>query len=194
MFRKISMVLMATMILVFGGQSKADVSADMQVLQLATHVQAMASGLGWKVGDRAEYSIKAMGGFINGKMVTFVREETATEFWLQQDADLGFAGKQKIEILFNKANGQILKVLVNGKEEQLPKNNSEIVEMTEDHVTVPAGTFACIHAKIKDKDNGQIQEAWINPKEIPISGLLKSIGQTQMGEVSNELTSFKFAN
>lgn len=163
------------------------------VLQAAViQSQVSATMLKWKVGDKADY--KMAGGFINGTVKSFVREDNGTEIWVQQDMDMGFLGKQKVEILFDKATGQVKKLLANGQEQQLPStSNIEVVETKEDRVTVPAGTFDAIYAKIKDRDNGQIQEAWVNPQEVPITGMVKAIADSQLGKINQELTAKSFA-
>lgn len=163
------------------------------VLQAAAiHSEVSATALKWKVGDKADY--KMSGGFINGTVKSFVREDNGTEIWVQQDMDMGFLGKQKVEILFDKATGQVKKLLANGQEQQLPNaSNVEVVETKEDRVTVPAGTFDAIYAKIKDKSNGQIQEAWINPQDVPITGMVKAIADSQFGKINQELTAKSFA-
>lgn len=158
----------------------------------AIQSQVSATMLKWKVGDKADY--KMAGGFINGTVKSFVREDNGTEVWVQQDMDMGFLGKQKVEILFDKATGQVKKLLANGQEQQLPStSNIEVVETKEDRVTVPAGTFDAIYAKIKDRDNGQIQEAWVNPQEVPITGMVKAIADSQLGKINQELTAKSFA-
>ncbi|MDZ4083100.1 MAG: hypothetical protein U1E10_09200, partial [Bdellovibrionales bacterium] len=88
----------------------------------------------------------------------------------------------------------VKKLLANGQEQSLPDtSNIEIVETKESSITVPAGTFDAIYAKIKDKSNGQIQEAWINPQEVPINGMVKAIADSQMGKITQELTAKSFA-
>lgn len=161
-----------------------------------SHIEALADanaaqGLNWHVGDRASYKLD--GGFIKGTIESFVREDTGSGFWMQQDANLGLFGKQKVEILFNKADGQIQKLLVNGKEQSVPTaGDVEVIEMKEDHIRVAAGEFDCIYVKIKDKKEGQVQEAWINPGAVPMSGVIKSMSDTQLGKLTQELTSFSF--
>jgi hypothetical protein len=59
---------------------------------------------------------------------------------------------------------------------------------------VPAGSFKCIYAKIRNKKSGEVQEAWINPQEIPMMGIIKAAGESQFGPVSQELTSYSRAN
>lgn len=173
--------------------TEAAVAFAQPVVQAAVvQSQVSATMLKWKVGDKADY--KMAGGFINGTVKSFVREDNGTEIWVQQDMDMGFLGKQKVEILFDKATGQVKKLLANGQEQQLPSaSNIEVVETKEDRVTVPAGTFDAIYAKIKDRDNGQIQEAWINPQEVPITGMVKAIADSQFGKINQELTAKSFA-
>lgn len=146
--------------------------------------------LNWKVGDSANYSLS--GGVIQGTMTTLFREKTEEGFWVQQDMDLGFLGKQKVEILYNRSTGEVLKLIVNGKEETPPKGDDlEIIESKETSVTVPKGTFDCIYAKLRNKSDNSETEVWINPNLIPLGGLIKTVSQTQMGPLNVELTDFK---
>ena len=162
------------------------------ITSVAMHATVTTLGLKWKVGDTADYSMNA--GFISGTIHSFVREDNGTEIWVQQDMDLGFAGKQKVEILFDKATGQVKKILAEGKEQTLPDaSNMEVVDQKEDSVTVPAGTFKAIYVKIKDKTKGDIQEAWINPQDVPINGVIKVLADSQLGKVTQELTAKSFA-
>jgi hypothetical protein len=150
----------------------------------------VATGLDWKVGQENNYKLN-MGGFLNGTMKMYVREVIADGIWMVQDIDLSIQ-KQKVEVLIDPNNGQIKKMIVNGKEQQPPKTDFELVEQKEDRVTVPAGTFDAIYLKIKDNaNNGQISEQWVNPRDIPLSGMAKSVANSQLGKVTVELTSFK---
>ncbi len=146
-------------------------------------------GLPWKTGEKASYNIDM--GFIKGTAVMTVREETTVGFWLDQDMDLGFMGKQKVEIYIDKQTGKILELRVNGKKQQPPEpGQTEVEETKQDRVTVPAGTFDCIYARIKDISKNETSEAWINPSIVPIMGLIKQVAPGAMGEVKLELTSF----
>lgn len=187
-------ILLGALLSVNVSTAKADVAIfDINSMQQAAMSEAMVAGLKWKVGDQADYKI-SIGGFINGTIHAFVREDLGTTLWMQQDADLGFMGKQKIEVQFDKATGQVLKILANGQEQKAPSaGDVELVEIKEDSVTVPAGTFKCIYAKIKDKQSGEIQEGWLNPQAVPMSGAIKSLGNSQFGQVKQELTKFSFA-
>ena len=151
--------------------------------------QAEVLGLGWKVGESADYTIKM--GFVNGKMHSFVREEVHEGFWVQQDMDMGFLGKQKVEMLIDKNTGEVLQLLVNGEKQAPPEQgDQEVIEMTEDRISVPAGTYDCVYVKVRDNKENKESEAWINPTEIPITGMLKTIAPGPMGKVTVELTKF----
>lgn len=150
--------------------------------------QAQTQGLDWKVGDSANYGINM--GFIKGTMVMSVASVANDGIWMNQDIDLGFAGKQKVETLIDPNTGEVKKMIVNGKEEKIPDSKVEVVEVKEATITVPAGTFDCIHARLKDEKNQEIN-AWINPQLVPMSGLLKQVAPSQFGNVTVELKSFK---
>lgn len=150
--------------------------------------QARTTGLDWKVGDRADYSVDM--GFIKGTMNSSVRSIGAEGVWMDQDMDLGFAGKQKIETLIDPNTGAIKKMLVNGQEQQIPEQDIEVIEVKEDRITVPAGTFDCIHARMQDKKDKKEINAWINPQLVPMSGLLKQVAPVQFGTLTVLLKSF----
>lgn len=157
-----------------------------QIVSLAT--QPELNMIDWKVGDTGNYSIDM--GFVKGTMVMHVREYVAEGPWVEQNIQM-MGQKQKVEILFDKNDGSIITLLVNGEKQEVPKNNSEIEEMKEAKITVPAGTFDCIYLKIKDLDKNETSEAWINPNIIPISGLIQQKAPSQFGAVTIKLTSFR---
>jgi hypothetical protein len=160
-------------------------------LQHQTMSQAHTNGLSWTIGDSCHYNM-TMGSFIKGTMEILVREKTDEGYWLDQNLDLGFMGKQKISMLIDPNTGAVKKVIVNGKEEQPPEQGDiEVIEVKEDKVTVPAGTFDAVYFRAKDKKQDQEIQQWANPKLIPVMGLIKSISPSQIGEVVNELTSFE---
>lgn len=152
--------------------------------------QARTMGLNWSVGDQNDY--KMSGGIINGTNVVYVKEKTPEgNFWLVQDMNMGFMGKQLAEILIDANTGAILKMIVNGQEQQVPEQEIEVISMTEDRITVPAGTFDAIHIIAKEKKQNTDINQWVNPKEIPINGMLKSISPTPIGmKITMELTKF----
>lgn len=145
--------------------------------------------LGWTVGDNTNYNLDA--GIAKGTLSILVREETSEGFWLNQDADLGGFGKQKVEVLIEKTTGKVLELIVNGEKKDVPNDPPpEVVEVKDASVTVPAGTFDATYVKTKDKD-GKFGEAWANRDLVPVSGMIKSIQPSQFGNVTLELTNFK---
>lgn len=149
-----------------------------------------AQGLKLKVGDMAQYSLKA--GFISGKMIMTVKDLTADEAVITQDLDLGFAGKQACEVTLNPNTGETKKMVCNGQD-QKPQDPSdiEVVETKEDTIKVPAGQFVCIYVKAHIKSQNQDVEQWVNMKDVPVFGLVKTLAPSQLGKVSIELEKFK---
>lgn len=143
--------------------------------------------LNWTVGDNANYKMDM--GFIKGSMKMSVASVTADEIWMNQDMDLGGFGKQKSEVLIDANTGAIKKILVNGQEQQIPEQDMELIEIVDDTVTVPAGTFDCQHIRLKDNKSGGEVKVWSNAT-VALSGMVKTIQPGQFGEVTLELTSF----
>lgn len=186
-----SFIVAAAMVVSTSAHAYNTVAEALFASQQANIQQAVvAFGLDWKVGQENNYKLN-MGGFLNGTMKMYVREIIADGIWMVQDIDLSIQ-KQKVEVLIDPSNGQIKKMLVNGKEQEPPKADFELIDQKEDRVTVPAGTFDAIYLKIKDNaNNGQITEQWVNPRDIPLSGMLQSKADSQFGKVTVQLTSFK---
>ena len=182
--------IIAALGLAFTVQAKA---APTIIDAIVTHTQAVSmdqahtQALDWKAGDEADYNVDM--GFIKGTMVMKCREVTADGLWIDQNVDLQIQ-KQQISMLLDPNTGAIKKMLVNGQEQTPPKQNIEVVEVKADHITVPAGSFDCVHARLHDKDANNEINSWINPQAIPLSGMLKTIEPSQMGDVTIELTSF----
>jgi hypothetical protein len=185
--------IIAALGLAFTVQASATTTTVFDVIRntqtKAVMAQAHLQGLDWKVGDENDYTLD-MGGFIKGSMVMKCREVGADGIWIDQDMDLGFAGKQQASMLIDPNTGEVKKMLVGGKEQAVPKQNIEVISITEDKITVPAGTFDCAHAVLNDKDKNEKTNAWINPELIPLSGMLKTVQPSQFGEVNIELKSF----
>lgn len=176
----------------FGGMAAHANTLGEEILQhqhRAILKEIGVQNLNWKVGDENNYNIDM--GFLKGTMTMRVREIGNDGIWMDQLVDLGFAGKQTINILLDPVTGEIKKMIVNGQEQQPPKSDIEVLEMKEDKITVPAGSFDCIHARILDRTNNQEINTWMNPRLIPLSGMLKTIQPSQMGQVTILLKSFK---
>jgi hypothetical protein len=171
--------------------NKIPTATFLKSVQQSAMEQAQVAGINWAIGDTNHYNI-SMGGFINGTLDVVVREKTTEGYWLDQNVDLGFLGKQAMSVLIDANTGAIKKVVVDGKEQAPPEQGEmEVVEVKESSITVPAGTFDAVYFKIHDKKENTDTEQWVNPKLIPISGMLKSISPSQMGEVNTELVSFE---
>lgn len=153
----------------------------------------IAQGFNFVKGDAADYKLN-MGGFINGTMKMSVADVGADGVWIHQDMDLGFAGKQNIQELIDPNTGEIKKMIVNGKEQAPPEpGDVEVIDSKEDTIRVPAGTFTCFYIKAKVTQDGKVSnvEQWIDLKDIPVMGLVKTVMDSQLGPVTIELTSFK---
>ncbi|NQY99115.1 MAG: hypothetical protein HRT45_00425 [Bdellovibrionales bacterium] len=164
-----------------------DMIFDYSQLQESVMDQARVQMIDWKVGDRGNYTIDM--GFIKGTMVMHVREYVEEGPWVEQNVDI-MGQKQKVEILFDQTDGSIIRLLVNGEKQDVPESNMEVEDMQEANITVPAGTFDCVYVKIRDLDKDETSEAWINPSEIPISGMLQNKAPSQFGTVTLQLTDF----
>ncbi|AZZ35355.1 hypothetical protein CIK05_00565 [Bdellovibrio sp. qaytius] len=185
--------LIVTAVLALSTVAQANSPAEILFASQKTAMQnVVAQGLNWAVGDENNYSITM--GFIPGTMKMSVREISAdrSEAWLVQDVNL-MIQKQKIEALVDMNTGVTKKMLVDGKEQQLPASDAyEIIDQKEGTITVKAGTFKVMYVKIQDNgNNGQITEQWVNGLLIPVNGMAKSMSDSPLGKVTIELTSFK---
>lgn len=147
----------------------------------------VSRAIDWKAGDTASYNVDM--GFLQGTMVMAVRSNDGNEIWLTQDMDLGFAGKQQSETLMDANTGEVKKILVNGQEQDIPKQDLEVIEIVDATITVPAGTFKCMHARLTDKSTNDEINIWAN-SDVPMAGMVKQVVPSQMGQVTVELTSF----
>jgi hypothetical protein len=145
--------------------------------------------INWKVGDSADYDIELAG---NGKLGTMVKSATKEEgaaIWVKNDADLG--GRSDVtEVLISRADGKILKMIHNGQEQSAPANDFQVISHDNASVTVPAGTFSCLHVVGKSKQSSKI-ELWINPNAVSLDGQIQMIAATQFGDMTMKLTAFK---
>ena len=189
---KLVLAMFATL---FSGQLFANsIDFNQLVPDLRVEAQLSEDGLvNWEVGDYLEYKLDM--GVFQGTMKMYVAKIVARGIWLNQDVDLGQMGQQNMEILINPNTGEVIEMIVNGEQQEPPKQGpQEVILQEEVQVTVPAGTFDAIHMKIKNKDDGKVTEAWINPYDLPITGMIKTIAPGQFGDVKIDMTSFGFAN
>lgn len=122
-------------------------------------------------------------------MVASVTSNDGNEIWLAQDMNLSLVGEQKTEILMDANTGTIKQILVNGQEQEIPDQGTlEVVQIVDATITVPAGTFKCTHATLKNESNEEIN-IWASG-EVPMSGMIKQVSPNQFGTATVELTSF----
>ena len=140
----------------------------------------------WKVGDEANYNISSLLG--KGTMKKGVTRDEGTGLWVKQELVLG-ATHDTTEILINKADAKILKMIHNGKEEPVPDQKIEIISQDYGQVTVPAGTFKALHVVAKTPKVNKI-EIWVNPNETCMEGMLKQVANMGFISLTLELTSF----
>ena len=145
--------------------------------------------INWKVGDTMQYSLTIAAYGINGSMVKTVTKDEGTSIWVNQDMDLTVQ-KQNVQTQINKADGKILKMIVNGQDQAVPDDKIEIVSQDYTSITVAAGTFKAMHIVAKSAQITKL-EAWVNPQATIMDGSLKEIVDAQGMEVVMELQSFK---
>lgn len=186
-----SLIVAAAMVATASAHAYTTLAESVLVAQLpAIKASVGTLGLDWKVGQETNYKMN-LGGFIQGSMKMYVKSVGAEGIWFVQDMDL-MIQKQQAEILIDPNTGEIKKILVGGKDQEIPKADYEIVDQKEETIKVPAGTFETIYLKVKDNANkGEISEQWINPRDVPLTGMVKSVASSQLGPVNLELTSFK---
>jgi len=146
--------------------------------------------INWQVGDFHKIKIAMMFG--NGSGTKEATKEEGNAIWLVTDMSI-LGQNQKSEALINRADGKVLKLIVNGKEENPNEGGEvEIIEQKETSVTVGAGTFECIYVKAKMTAQGQTQdiELWANPIDVNLDGSLKVVVQTTFGPITITLEQF----
>jgi hypothetical protein len=162
--------------------------SDQGVLDLALSQVSATNLINWKVGDTMSYEIK-LGGMALGSNVKSVTKDEGTAIWMKQEMKL-MSQNEVIESLINKADGQLLKLIRNGKEQSIPDNTLEVISQDATEIRVKAGTFKVIHIVAKTKDVERI-EVWANPRDSAIDGTIKQLVKSPMGMIGFELTSFK---
>lgn len=142
----------------------------------------------WHVGDNASYNL-SLGGFMKGTLEKRVSKDEGSSLWVRQDVVLPIQ-KDVLEMQIDKATGKTLKLIHNGKEEQIPDDKLEIISQDATQITVPAGTYKAIHVVAKSAQIKKL-EAWINPHDTVMEGTLKQVAATSTGiDVTMELTKF----
>ncbi|NUM88255.1 MAG: hypothetical protein HUU37_03535 [Bdellovibrionales bacterium] len=175
--KKILLCMTMAIALVAGKQAQANGALDQLVRDMAvadlTHSvnegMRVNNLINWKVGETAEYDLKAMFGSL-GNMVKKVDREQGNAIWLKQEVT-GMAA-QTIEALIDRATGEVLEMRQNGQKVNPPNDKPEMIDQEHTTVTVPAGTFEVIHVTFKSKEVKK-GELWANPRDIPMDGAAK---------------------
>lgn len=142
----------------------------------------------WAVGDSASYNLTMRYG--KGTMVQSVTKDEGKSLWLRQILTLN-GKKQVLDVLLSKADGSIQRMLENGEEAEIPADEGlEILSADERRITVPAGTFNCLHIVAKMSDGYRL-ESWVDPEDTVMDGTIKQIVGSDMGNIVLELASFK---
>lgn len=148
--------------------------------------------INWKVGDQSDFEVKAFGGMISGTLHKEAMREEGGALWVTSTVDL-MNNHDVTEILINRADAKILKMIHNGKEEAMPTDEIEIISQEYTDITVPAGTFNVIHVTAKSPKISKI-EIWANPRDIVMEGTAKQAVAAQFGEIVMVLTKFQRGN
>lgn len=152
----------------------------------ADHGMRAMNAINWKVGEFAEYDMKAAFGSL-GKMHKSVASEQGNAIWVKSEVT-GMMS-QTMEMLIDRADGHVIEARQNGKKIDVPNDKLEIIDQDSTTVTVPAGTFDVIHITFKST---QIKkgEVWANPRDIVMDGSAKTYLETSLLPITMELTKF----
>jgi hypothetical protein len=133
-----------------------------------------------------------MAVIIKGTMTMSVASIEADGIWMSQVIELGKNVKQEIKVLIDPTTGATKKIVVGGKEQAAPKQDVEVVDTTEERITVPAGTFDSMHIIARNKASAKNNEIniWMNPQVVPVGGTLKQITPSPLGKMTTMLRSF----
>jgi len=186
-FKKIMSASAVAALFVAASSARAEMPEFNTIELQALSTVAPLNLINWKVGDTMSYNLSMLFG--KGSMVKTVSKEEGNGVWLHQDISI-MGQKQTADVLFDRADGKILKMLQNGKEVQIPDDKIEVISQDYAEITVPAGKFQSVHIVAKSQKISKI-EMWANPTQTAIDGALKQIMATQFGDMTLELTSFK---
>lgn len=185
-------ILVAT-IAFFNFSAQADQASVSRSEAMSAALELMAdldmqAELTWKVGDISEYKVSAsMGG--NGTMVKTVTKDEGTAIWVH--SDMKTSGRNDlIDKLYDKATGNVLKVIRNGAEQNPEDSKVQVISQTEETIKVPAGTYKVNHIVGKTAKSPKI-EMWVNTADTAIDGVVKMIMKTTMVTITSEMTKFK---
>jgi len=155
----------------------------------------------WNVGDYTTYTLNL--GFLgSGSVKKSVVKDEETSLWLKVEAKIPF-GDQNIDIQIRKADGKVLKMIINGKEQpNLGDHKIKIIEKRPEEVKVPAWDqpFKTIFVKVKDETDDAEVDTWINPNTLPnqpktpLEGSVKMIIKKGFLTSTMELSEYGFSS
>lgn len=160
------------------------------------HVRAIAQSatqaakmdlINWKVGDKSSYNVEAMGQTL-GTMDKYVDRNDGQTLWMVEKTSV-IGQADEVDVQIDRTNGQIVKMMQNGQEVQVPTDQPQVTNQEITDITVPAGTFHCVHITF---NTSQVQGAqlWANPQLVVMDGSIKQDVPTQGIDIVLELTSF----
>jgi hypothetical protein len=186
--KKITLLSVNLLFLMISNQAHSQQS----VLEIMSQImeQQLINPITWRVGDASEFNVSA-GMFGNGKMTKKVTEDIGTAIWVVQEMNIP-SHQEKIEKLYNKADGQVLKVIRNGTEQNPADSNIEVISQENVLIQVPAGAFDTVHIIGKNPKTSKI-ELWYNPQATVIDGTIKLIMKSSFYTITSELVTFRRA-
>lgn len=190
-------ITLAILALAFAWATPAQAeSADALAIELSVaHIQASVASdmdalnlINWEVGETATLKMTSLFGEL-GNMVKRVDREQDNAIWVISETS-GQMGENTVEMLIDRATGQTLEYIENGQRKEPPSNDDfELIDQSEERVTVPAGTFDTI--KITGKTS-QIKklELWANPRDVVMEGTVQMKADTGFLPITMQLMSF----
>lgn len=121
------------------------------------------SKIKWRIGDFQNREL-FRGNLRGGTLKTWIDREEGRAVWILSELKIVFQRKQFIEILLDRRTGEILKYIVDGKEEEPPSvadlDDCKALQQAKVRITVPAGEFVTDRTILQcDEDYFGVYEA-----------------------------------
>lgn len=179
-------VLFSTLI----AQSSFATTLNQDILVSTIRNTSPADLINWKVGDGMDYEVASEQFGNMGTLNKSVTSEEGGAIWVKQSmAVLG--QNEVVEALIRRADGEILKMLRNGKEVDVPNDTIEIIEQEVTTIELDGlGKFDCIHVVAKSTQIERF-ELWANPQATVMDGTLKQLIPTSFLTLEIVLKAFR---
>jgi hypothetical protein len=177
------------------GLNPAQIQSALNQITVADVTAHAKDVIDWQVGDYQNQDVDLM-SFLKGSVHKEVTSEDTAQnaIWVDENMDLSMLGKTETKTLISRVDGHVIKMIVNGQEQQVGGDQSQIdiEEQSETTIEVPAGKFDCFYIKAKITQQGQTSEVemWVNPVDVNMDGSIKTILQSQLGPVTMTLKDF----